>query len=242
VFGEPAGEPTRYSGLRSWFVLAVAVAFLIAASAAAALSPNRTRVVNLDSDPEPERIVPRQLCEAPDGTVSLPAPVCLEDQFVQRRIEIEDTCNGAPSTRVISSAQDDVYRLGVTEADGSSDRPEIFFDLRSGATGRAGDIRVVRYGKAGDQGCPEPRALFRFPSRRTLGRIPRGAAGRDSFDVALHDYTRRYRGKELRVTETYVDRDDPFCCPTFKRVTRFRFDRRRDLYVRYRTKVSKIHS
>jgi hypothetical protein len=224
----------------NWVVSAVAVAFLIAASAAFGLDPDRTRVVNLDSDPEPERIVPRQLCEAPDGTVSLPAPVCGEDQFVQRRIEIEDTCNGAPYTRVISSAQDDVNRLGVTEADGSSERPEIFFDLRSGATGRGGDIRVVRYGKAGAQGCPEPRALFRFPSRRTLGRIPRDAAGRDSFDVALHDYTHRYRGKELRVTETYVDRDDPFCCPTFKRITRFRFDRRQDLYVRYRTKVSKI--
>lgn len=227
---------------RSWFVSAVAplVVLFIAASAAFAVNPNRTRTVNLDSDPEPERIVPRPLCEASDGTVSLPAPICGEDQLARRRIEVEDTCNGAPYTRVISSVQDDVYRLGVTEADGSSERPEIFFDLRSGATGRGGDVRVVRYGKAGDQGCPEPRVLFRFPSKRTLGRIPRGAAGRVGFGVTLHDYTRRYRGKELRVTETYVDRDDPFCCPTFKRVTRFRFDRRRDLYVRYRTKVSKI--
>src|SRR5207248_10061963 len=109
---------------------------LIAAPVGFALSPNRTRVVNLDSDPEPERIVPRQLCETPNGTLSLPAPICLTDQFVQRRIEIEDTCNGAPYTRVISSAQDDVFRLRVTEADGWSKRPEIFFDLRSGASGR----------------------------------------------------------------------------------------------------------
>ena len=63
------------------------VVFLIAAPVGFALNPNRTRVVNLDSDPEPERIVPRQLCETPNGTLSLPAPICLTDQFVQRRIE-----------------------------------------------------------------------------------------------------------------------------------------------------------
>lgn len=73
-----------------------------------------------------------------------------------------------------------------------------------------------------------------------MGRIPRGAAGRDSFDVGLRDYSRRYRGKELRVDETYVDRDDAFCCPSFRRISHFRFDRRRDRYVRYATKVKRI--
>jgi hypothetical protein len=42
------------------------------------------------------------------------------------------------------------------------------------------------------------------------------------------------------MTETYVDRDDAFCCPSFKRVSYFRFSRARDGYVRYRSRVSRI--
>jgi hypothetical protein len=42
------------------------------------------------------------------------------------------------------------------------------------------------------------------------------------------------------MVETYVDRDDAFCCPSFRRVTQFRYSRARDEYVRYSTRVSRI--
>jgi hypothetical protein len=46
--------------------------------------------------------------------------------------------------------------------------------------------------------------------------------------------------RRIRLTETYVDRDDAFCCPSFKRVTLFHYRRKRDRYVRGRTRVTRI--
>jgi hypothetical protein len=198
-----------------------------------------TRSANLDSDPALERVVARQLCEASDG--KLTRPPCSEDQFPRRRMEVEDECAGKPYTFAISSVQDFVDRLRITNADGTTKRPEIFFDLRSGATGRDGETGVVRIiDERPGRSCPSLKILFLYPSKSTLGRIPRRAAGRDSWSATLRDFTRRHRGKEIRLTETYVDRNDPFCCPSFERVSYFRFSRPRDRYVRYRTLVKRI--
>jgi hypothetical protein len=207
----------------------------------AALGANRTISANLDSDRSLEQVVPRRLCEAPDGTLTVPPPPCSDDQFPRRRIEVEDSCDGKQFTFAISSVQDFVDRLRVTNADGTTKRPEIFFDIRSGATGRGGEAGVVRIldDRRGTT-CPRVKVLFRYPSKATRGRIPRGAAGRDSWSPILRDFTRRYRGKEIRLIETYVDRNDAFCCPSFERVTYFRFSRPRDRYVRYRTHVRRI--
>jgi hypothetical protein len=99
---------------------------------------------NLDSDPDLERVVPVQLCESLDGKRRVSPPACADQEFPRRKVVIEDTCNGTPYTREISSVQDTVYRLRAINADGATQRPEIFFDTRSGATGRGGEIRVVR--------------------------------------------------------------------------------------------------
>jgi hypothetical protein len=193
---------------------------------------------NLDADPEPERVVPQQYCESASGNVARPQPACANDEFPRHRLEIEDQCNGASVRREISSVQDTVDRLRVVEADGSAGRPEIFFDMRSGATGRLGDLRVVRFDDSAS--CPAPRFLFRYPSKSTLGRVPRGAAGRVNFFARLRDYSSRYRGREIQLGETYVDRNDAFCCPSFRRVTYFRYSAKRQRYVRYRTGVKRI--
>jgi hypothetical protein len=201
---------------------------------------NRPRSANLDSDPALERVVPRSLCEAADGTLTPPQPRCADDQFKRRRIEIEDSCAGAVHAIPISSVQDFVYRLRVVEADGATSRPEVFFDIRSGATGRGGEARVVRLDDAAPGACPKALTLFRYPSRATLGPVPRGASGHDDWSPSLGNYSRRYRGREIRLTETYVDRNDAFCCPSFKRVSYFRYNRARERYVRYLTRVSRI--
>jgi hypothetical protein len=227
--------------VRKTLVVAACGVALAASTANSGVAADRWRTANLDSDPAPERVIARQLCESLDGNVILPQPTCGEGQLSRRRIEIEDRCNGQPVQHVISSAQDDVSRLRVKEADGATAQPEVFFDLRSGATGRAGDIRVVRLDDVAG-GCSTARTLFRYPSRATQGRIPRrrGAAGRDSFSVSLRELRKRYGGREAQVIETYVDRDDAFCCPSFRRTSRYRFARSRDAYVRYATRVKRI--
>lgn len=194
---------------------------------------------SIDSDPELERVVPRQVCESAGGNRRVPPPACTGEEFPRRGIVIEDTCNGRPYERDISSVQDTVDRLRVVNTDGATQRPEIFFDMRSGATGRGGDVRIVRYDPV-EGSCWSPHRLFRYPSNVTLGRIPRGAVGRDSFSPFLGNFSRRYGGREIRMVETYVDRDDAFCCPSFRRVTYFRYKPGPDFYVRYRTRVSRI--
>jgi hypothetical protein len=103
-----------------------------------------------------------------------------------------------------------------------------------------GDTRLVRWGNASDAACPKPRILFRYPSKRTRGRVPRGAAYHDTYSVALRSLSSRFAGKEIRLIETYVDRNDPFCCPSFKRTSYFGYSAGKDIYVRYRTRVKRI--
>lgn len=223
---------------------AIAALALVLALCLSLISPARgdeaaPLSANIDYDAELERVLGLQICESSDGRRRLPPPTCTDDEYPRRRVVIEDTCNGKPYTRGVSSVQDTVDRLRVINADGATQRPEIYFDSRSGATGRGGDVRVVRYDPV-EGSCWKPHQLFHYPTRATLGPIPRGAAGRDSFSPYLGDFSRRYNGREIRMIETYVDRDDAFCCPSFKRVTYFRFRSGTDRYVRYRTRVSRI--
>ena len=101
--------------------------------------------VNLDKDPvgrrelaaltDLEQVIPQETCLTFAGGASSSA--CTPDQFEQRRIVVEDTCNGAPYAKAISSAQEAVIKLEVSNFTDITDRPEIFFDLRSGAALRA---------------------------------------------------------------------------------------------------------
>jgi hypothetical protein len=134
--------------------------------------------------------------------------------------------------------QDFVVRLRVTDVDADAAYKEVFLDARSGASGRSGVSRVVRMGAGA--GCPTAESLFRYPSRAMSGKLPRGAVARSSWDAEVRDYAHRYRGKEVRLLETFVDRNDPFCCPTFLRTTFFRLARRTDRYVPFRTAVMRI--
>ena len=221
--------------------LAAALALLLLATLGSLARADEAGPVsaNLDSDPDLEHVVPVQICESFDGKRRVPPPACGDKEFPRHRIVIEDTCNGMPYTRDVSSVQDTIYRLRVVNADGATQRPEIFFDARSGATGRGGDIRVVRYDPVADA-CWKPHRLFRYPARDTLGRIPRGAAGHDSFSAFLGNFSKRFNGREIRMIETYVDRDDAFCCPSFRRITYFRYRSGRNKYVRYATRVTRI--
>jgi len=213
----------------------VVLALLLAFTQLAAGDEAGPRTANIDDDDATERIVPQQVCQKPGGAVRPAPPACTQDELLRRRVAVEDTCQGRPYTRVISSVQDTVDRLRVTDIEGVTNRPEVFFDMRSGATGRSGDVRAVRFDLEGP--CWKPHRLFRYPTRETVGAIPRRAVGRGSFTPSIGNFRKRYRGKEIRMVETYVDRDDAFCCPSFRRVTDFRYSSGANRYVRYRTVV-----
>ena len=201
----------------------------------------RARLANVDGGPELERVFTHSYCQAADGSLSEPkATKCPADAFPRHRIELDDACAGQPRALALSAVQDFVVRLRATDVDGDSAYKEIFLDARSGATGRSGLSRIVRMQADPGGDCARPRSLFRYPSRATAARLPRGAAARTSWDAEVRDYTRRYRGKEVRLLETFVDRNDPYCCPSFLRTTFFRLARKADTYVPFRTGVRRI--
>ena len=204
--------------------LGLAAAALTLLAAPAFSEVTQPRVANLDGDPDLEQVIPQQV-----------------GQFAQRQIVISDTCNGAAYSRVVSSQQDAVVKLVVSNFEDITPRPEIFFDLRSGAAARVGEIGIVSWEDPPAPGaCPPPRALFRYPSKRTRGRVPRKAEAVSSFDATLRNLSKRYAGKELRLYEYYVDRNDPLCCASFKRTTDFGYSAGKDLYVKFRTRLKRI--
>lgn len=217
---------------------ALALALAFGAWVATALGADQVKRANLDSDPELERVVAEEVCLS-EGALRGRAP-CANDEFPARRMVLEDTCQGMPARYLLSRVQDTVERFQLAEIDGRRGRPEVFFLMRSGASGRVAYARLYRYLRRRGAPCPAPSRLFAFPSRGTLGPIPRGAEGRAGSDVRVREYSRRFGGKELQVIETYVDRDDAFCCPSFRRTSYFRFSRRRGAYVRFATTVRRI--
>jgi hypothetical protein len=198
-----------------------------------------TKIVNLDDDPALEEVVPQEVCLPPAGEAAVSD--CPPDDLAQRHIVVQDTCGGAPYARVISSEQEAVIKLKVSNFETITKRPEIFFDLRSGAGGRVGEIRIVSWEDADNPAyCREPRNLFLYPSRRTRGKVPHHAKSHDTFDATLRNHSKRYAGKELRLRETYVDRNDALCCPSFQRITWFGYSAGKDRYVRIGTRVKRI--
>jgi hypothetical protein len=200
----------------------------------------RARVANLDGGPELESVRARSVCQAPGGALSAPQNTkCATGSFPRHRIDLEDTCAGSPRTLALSSVQDFVVRLRATEIDGDTAHKEIFFDVRSGATGRGGVVRIVRMVDGAAGTCARAESLFRYPSKAAIGRLPRGATALSSWDAEVRDYTSRYRGKEVRLFETFVDRDDAYCCPTFLRKTFLRLAGG-ERYVRFRSETRRV--
>ena len=176
---------------------------------------------DLDSDPAPEHLV------VTDVTT---------DQFTQHNVQLQDTCAGAPvSYDLLRQPQDIIDRLRVVRAVGG-DRPDILVVAVSGASGRAGVAELERYDDAqpgsGEGGCTQPKVLFSYDSTNPRPRPPRhfAVAG---FRISVRNLTRRFRGREIRLVEGLAGPHDALCCPSRLRVSRLRYDRARDRYVRY---------
>ena len=147
-------------------------------------------------------------------------------------VNVTDSCG---LDRRIAGVQDSLAFLKLLQADGLPGR-EVFIDLRSGATARVGEARVVALRDPDGDGCGTPRQLWTYkrPTRR-----PGGAAFFASFGAVVRDFDRRRAGREIRLDEHFARRGEAPCCPSIRKRSWYRFDSSRDRYVRYRTQVTR---
>ena len=159
----------------------------------------------------------------------------VEDAFDRTAIRVTDTCRGRRIARRVAGPQDNLATLRLRSVDPRRGK-EIVVDLRSGASGRLGEARVVAWRRGGPD-CRRPRSLFAYLSDRPT-RAPRGTTGEVAFfGVRLRELERRYRGTELVLVERFLKRGDPACCGSVTKTTSLRYSRARDRYVPYRSTV-----
>ena len=175
-----------------------------------------------------------------DGDAETVSTVDPDGRGERTQVNVSDECDaGGMVNRRIAGPQDSLAFLKLLRADRAPGR-EVFVDLRSGASGRVGEARLVAWRPLSETSCRVPRNLFRYDSDRP-SRRPRGASEASSFGVVVRQLTRRYRGMEIVLDEFYVTRRVPAgCCPTFRKRSLFRYSLGRDRYVRYRTSVLRL--
>jgi hypothetical protein len=121
----------------------------------------------------------------------------------------------------------------IVQANGIADGREFFYVLRR-SPARAPDLgtaAVVHLVRLSARRCPAPRHVFLYRAAEPLMPPPSGFELKD-FDVALVELSFRYRGLEVRLTETF-DREGA----ERRRVTLLRYSIRADRYVVYSPKL-----
>ena len=175
-----------------------------------------------------------------DGDKEIARAIDANGDGQRTAVHIRDDCpDGSEIDRLVSGVEDDLAFLKLYRAD-TRRGAEVFIDLRSGATGRVGQARLVAWRASPDGQCPRPRYLFRYFSSRA-SRPPRGASENSSFAMQVRNVTDRYRGREIVLDEFYVTREIPAgCCPSFQKRRLFRYSRALDRYVHYKTRVYRL--
>ena len=124
-------------------------------------------------------------------------------------------------------------KRSVVEANGVADGREFFYVLnrdpaRAPDLGTAAIVHLVRLSS---RRCPAPRHVFLYRATEPLMPPPPGFE-LSSFEVDLVELSSRYRGLEVRLTETF-DRQDV----DRRRVMLLRYSARADRYVVYSPKL-----
>ena len=196
---------------------------LLAAAPAAAFLEPVSLTADLDGDGDREQVeAVRVVLED------------VEDMFDRTAVRIGDTCAGQVVRRRVAGPQDNLALLRLRPIDPRPGR-EVFVDLRSGASGRLGEARVVAWRKRG--GCGAARSLFAYGSDRPTSSPPGATDEVSSFALRARALTRRFRGLELVLVEQFLRRGEPGCCGSVRKTTLLRYSRAKDRYVVYRTSV-----
>ena len=163
----------------------------------------------------------------------------VDTEFDPTVINVNDRCeSGDFVDERISGRQDNVVTLKLRKIDTRKGR-EVFFDMRSGASARQGEARVVAWRKHSGATCRKARDLFKYRSTHPT-HPPRGTNGEvSSFEVKVRERARRFRGKEVVLSEVFTRPGDPLCCGTVRKLSYWRYSRSRDKYLRYKTKIKR---
>jgi hypothetical protein len=192
---------------------------------------------DLDGDGSPETVRAHEIvCYGQRGRT---APPCAKDVLRSLYVEVTDHCAGAAHAIRLSRVMDFMSLAQIVDADGDGVARELAFEARAGATGRGVQAKVVAF-RPGPGGCVAVRkTLFSYPQPATIGRRPPGTTFA-SGEIAIGNFAPRLPGLELRTSETYARPADAGCCPTYHRVTYWRFERGRQAYSPYRTKLTRL--
>ena len=192
----------------------------LAALGATAVAGETEREANLDTDAAREHV--KVVDERPD----------LPSGPFHYRLRIQDTCPDGTSIDVaVSELGGDITPLEIRRADTRRGK-EVLFAVESAGRGPALEARLVAWRKASSP-CRKPRALFDYDDEDGQRSRPRGARALNDYFVSVGDYAPKRPGRELRLDEWFQDRDDPISEPTMLRRSQYRYDKRRDRYVRY---------
>lgn len=230
--------------VRSMLCLGLAVACLCAT----ALAADRPRQpldaplrADLDADGTEETVRVRETaCFSAEGT-SPPPCSRADDVFRTFVVEVADPCTGGDGERVLTLSREMEYvSIGrIIDADRDGRARELAFEVRAGASARGVQAKIVSF-RGGAGGCVRVRrTLFSYPRADSVGRRPRGTSF-STGSLRIGNFSRRYAGLELRTIESYARGSDPGCCPTWERTTYWRFDKARDRYRAYRTKLVRL--
>jgi len=194
-------------------------------------------MADLDGDGTAETVRAREIhCFAEDG---IELPPCEPDSLRTIGIEVADTCSTGAVTLALSREMDFVSLAEIVDADNDGHARELAFEVRAGATARGVQAKVVRF-HAQPAGCVAVRkTLFSYPRPATIGSRPKGTAFATG-GLSIHDYNKAIKGLELRTIESYSRASDPGCCPSFRRVTFWRYVAAQSSYKPYRTKLTKL--
>ena len=205
------------------------VALALGATPAAGIFKPKSVSGNLDSDANIEKVVAEKVPDPTDPS---------DDLLAQTAVDVVDQCGGTELRMRVAGPQDALVELKLVDADTHPGK-DVLADLRSGASGRVGEVRLVSWRpNPGDTICAAPHDLFKYRSAHPTHRPPNTVAMSD-FVVAVKDFTRRFRGNELRLSEGWATRTDALCCPTYEKLSFYRYVKARDRFVRYHTEVKR---
>lgn len=216
--------------MRARRIARLGVTATVALGAATALAADEPPVweANLDRDAALEQV-----------TFDSPSSASTHGPNRGHRVRISDTCPEGPVTEYVSdSAQGErPATLRIKTADTRAGK-EVFFVLDN-PFGRGGPIGagLIAWRSYASAPCRRARTLFRYdPERREY---PSGASLLTDAEITLANYSKRYRGKEVRLDESYSAEGENTTSESILRRTFYRYNPRRDRHTRYRRVIKR---
>jgi hypothetical protein len=148
-------------------------------------------------------------------------------------VRVVDPCGGGSRSLLVLDGYQRFDAARAVQADGRNAK-EVLGVLR-GSTAGAGEARLVRLVPRTGR-CPSLRTLFRYIAAQSE-RLPVPELRLTWFTIAVVELERKYRGRELRLIETF--QFEPMLSAT-QRETLYRYVRARDAYVAYATHTYRV--